>query len=231
MHVITRGSSGVRLGSYYRLRTLLLSYFIYESSLVPTGGQTDGRMNWQTNGWTDERINYQIEDWRSEQTEQIMVKDVVRGTATPWHSLIPQVQLMNRWMDERTNGEMFIQTSKPTSKNRTRPRWSTMRPQATFSFSFFYNLFIFSLSSSLLLAPSSSLLLPPRPSFFLVQYYLIHLESIKGHFSSILTKALPTDGPTDGPTDHGQGWLLRTPSGKPGVQNKWRIVGKSFWQD
>merc|ERR1712237_238928 len=76
-----------------------------------------------------------------------------------------------------------------------------------FHFSFLYNFFhFFTLlvapsSSSLLLAPSSSLLLPPRPSFFLVQYYLNHLESIKGHFSSILTKALPTDGPTDGRTD------------------------------
>ena len=91
-----------------------------------------------------------------------------------------------------------------------------MRPQATFSFFiFFYNYFIFSLSSSLLppppyflLVPLSSLsLLPPRPSFlliplfFLIQHCPNHLESVKVDFSSILTKALPTNGRTNGPTD------------------------------
>ena len=45
-----------------------------------------------------------------------------------------------------------------------------------------------------------------HPSFlliplFLVQHCLNHLESAKVHFSSILTKALRTDGRTDGPTD------------------------------
>ena len=78
-----------------------------------------------------------------------------------------------------------------------------------FHFSFFHNFFIFSLSSSLLpprrsfllVAPSSSSLLPPCSSFFLVQHCLNHLESIKGHFSSILTKALPTDQPTNGRTN------------------------------
>ena len=85
-----------------------------------------------------------------------------------------------------------------------------------FIFHFFYNFFIFSLSSSLLpprrsfllVAPSSSSPLPPCPSFLLVpssfclvQHCLNHLESIKGHFSSILTKALRTDGRTNGRTD------------------------------
>ena len=95
-----------------------------------------------------------------------------------------------------------------------------------FIFHFFYNFFIFSLSSSLLpprrsflpvppsssslipprpsillVLPSSSSLLPPRPSFFLVQHCLNHLESVNGHFSSIWTKALPTDQRTNGRTD------------------------------
>ena len=61
-----------------------------------------------------------------------------------------------------------------------------------FIIQFCSNSFIFSLSSSLL---------TPRPSFFLVQHCLNHLESVKGHFSAILTKALPTDRPTDQPTD------------------------------
>ena len=55
--------------------------------------------------------------------------------------------------------------------------------------------------SFLLVPPSSSSLLPLCSSFFLVQHCLNHLESIKGHFSSILTKAQRTDGPTNGPTD------------------------------
>ena len=88
-----------------------------------------------------------------------------------------------------------------------------MRPQATFSFFIlFTTFFIFSLSSSLfyprrsfLLIPpvplSSSSLLPPRPSFLLVQHLLNHLESVKGHFSSILTKALRTNQRTDQRTD------------------------------
>ena len=67
----------------------------------------------------------------------------------------------------------------------------------------------FSLSSSLLpprlsfllVSPSSSSLLPPGPSFFLIQHCPNHLASVKVHFSSILTKALPTNGPTNRPTD------------------------------
>ena len=92
---------------------------------------------------------------------------------------------------------------------------STMRLQATFSFFIFLQLFHFftllvapSSSSllppcpSFLLAPPSSLfLLPPSSSFFLVQHCLNHLESIKGHFSSILTKASRTNGRTNGRTD------------------------------
>ena len=74
-----------------------------------------------------------------------------------------------------------------------------------FIFHFFDNFFIFSLSSSflpprpsfLLDPPSSSSLLPPHPSFFFVQHGLNHLESVKVHLSSILTKALRTDGPTN----------------------------------
>ena len=65
-----------------------------------------------------------------------------------------------------------------------------MRPQATFSFFIFLQLFhLF----TLLVAPSSSSLLPPRPSFLLLPLSSLHrlnyLESVKDHFSSILTKA------------------------------------------
>ena len=60
-------------------------------------------------------------------------------------------------------------------------------------------------SSFLLVPPSSSFLLPPRPSFFLVQHCLNHLESVKGHFSLNLTKALRTDGWTD-PHIEMRGW-------------------------
>ena len=55
--------------------------------------------------------------------------------------------------------------------------------------------------SFLLVPPSSSSLLPPCPSIFLVQRYLNHSESIKVHFSSILSKALPTDRRTNQPMD------------------------------
>ena len=92
---------------------------------------------------------------------------------------------------------------------KTRPGGQRCVLKPLFHFSFFYNFFIFSLSSSLLpprrsfllVPPSSSSLLPPRPSFFLVQQCLNHLESVNGHFSSIWTKALPTDGRTNGRTD------------------------------
>ena len=74
----------------------------------------------------------------------------------------------------------------------------------------FSEFFLFS-NNFLHVPPFSPSLLPPRPSFllvplFLVQHCLNHLESVKlkVHFSSILTKALPTDGRTDG-----QGLLLR----------------------
>ena len=78
-----------------------------------------------------------------------------------------------------------------------------------FFFHFFYNFFHhFTLlvapsprCSFLLVTLSSSSLLPPRPSFFLVQNCLHYLQSVKGHFSSILTKVLPTNQPTDRPTD------------------------------
>ena len=97
-----------------------------------------------------------------------------------------------------------------------------MRPLATFSFFIFFNNFFISFHSprpsflsilpsspSLLpprlsflpVSPSSSSLLPPRPSFFLSQHCLNHLKSVKVHFSSILTKALRTDGPTNQPMD------------------------------
>ena len=92
---------------------------------------------------------------------------------------------------------------------KTRPRGQRCVLKPLFHFSFFYNFFIFSLSSSLLpprrsflLVPLSFLsLFPPCPSFFLFQNCLNHLEFVKGHFSSILTKALRTNGPTNGPTD------------------------------
>ncbi len=101
-----------------------------------------------------------------------------------------------------------------------------MRPQATFSFSiFFNNFFIFhapylsfllvprsssslvpprplfllipSSFSSLVLPSSSSLYLPPHPCIFLFPHCLNRLEPVKGYFSSILMKALPTNGPKD----------------------------------
>ena len=76
-----------------------------------------------------------------------------------------------------------------------------MHLQATFSFfttfSFFHSPHCSFLHdprcSFLLVLPCFSFLLPPRPSFFLVQRCLNHLESVKVHFLSILTKALPTD--------------------------------------
>ncbi len=55
--------------------------------------------------------------------------------------------------------------------------------------------------SFLLVPPSSSSLLPPRSSIFLVQHCLNHSESVKVHFSLILTKALPTDRRTNQPTN------------------------------
>ena len=61
------------------------------------------------------------------------------------------------------------------------------------TFSFFHS----PRRSFLLVPPSSSSLLPPCSSFFLVQHCLNRLESIKGRFSSISTKALRTDGPTN----------------------------------
>ena len=53
---------------------------------------------------------------------------------------------------------------------------------------------------TLLVPPSSLPLLPPRPYFLLVQqdqHCINHLESVKVHFSSILTKPLPTNQRTD----------------------------------
>ena len=50
-------------------------------------------------------------------------------------------------------------------KLHTRPRWSTMGPQATYSFFLFSHFFSF---FTLLVAPSSSLLFPPCRSFFQV---------------------------------------------------------------
>ena len=110
--------------------------------------------------------------------------------------------------------------------SKTRPEGQRCVLKPLFHLSFFLQLFHLSHSSSLfpprrsLLCahPSSSSILPPRPSFllvppssssllptcssfFLVQHCLNHLESIKGHFSSIFTKALRTDGPTNGRTD------------------------------
>ena len=55
--------------------------------------------------------------------------------------------------------------------------------------------------SFLLVPPSSSALLPARPSLFLVQHCINYSESVKGHFSSILTKALRTNQRTDQPTN------------------------------
>ena len=79
-------------------------------------------------------------------------------------------------------------------------------------FFYFYTLPVTPSSPSLHppVPPSSPFFLPPRPSFllvppcssfFLVRHCLNHLESIKGHFSSIFTKALRTNQRTNGPTD------------------------------
>ena len=97
----------------------------------------------------------------------------------------------SQWID--SIGWQIIVSIKQEKIEDTRPRGSTMRPRATFPFLFFYNCFILhspSSSSLLFLAPPSSRpLLPSRSSFFLVQHCLNHFGSIKGHFSSILTKA------------------------------------------
>ncbi len=84
-------------------------------------------------------------------------------------------------------------------KNKT--VWSTMRPQATFSFfKIFYYLYFFTLLLFLLVPPSSSSLLPNRPSFSLVHHYLIHLESVKVHFHRFWRKQYrPTDQRTNKP--------------------------------
>jgi len=66
------------------------------------------------------------------------------------------------------------------------------------SFSDFF-IFHFLATFSFFHSPRHSFLLVPL--FFLVQYCLYHFESVKVHFSAILTKALPTDGRTDGRTD------------------------------
>ncbi len=79
----------------------------------------------------------------------------------------------------------------------TRPRWTTMRPWATFSFfqSPLRSFLLVALTSSSLIPPHPSfLLVPPHLSFFLVQHCLNHLESTKVHFSSILIKAFLTNG-------------------------------------
>ena len=79
-----------------------------------------------------------------------------------------------------------------------------IRPLATFSFLIFLSNFSYFHThrpSFLPVPPSSSSLLPPRPSFFLSQHCLNHSKSVKVHFSSILTKALRTDGPTNRPTN------------------------------
>ena len=85
---------------------------------------------------------------------------------------------------------------------KTRPGGQRCVLKPLFSFFIFLQLFHFftllvAPSSFLLIAPSSWSLLPPRPSFFLVQHCLNHFESVKGHFSSIWTKALPTDQRTN----------------------------------
>ena len=92
-----------------------------------------------------------------------------------------------------------------TKNTSTRPRWSTIRPQATFSSSFFFHP---PRGSILLVAPSSSLLLSPHCSFLLIApssslflpsncFFLHFISSRKVLTSSNLTKALWTDGPTD----------------------------------
>ena len=101
-----------------------------------------------------------------------------------------------------------------------------MRPLATFSFFIFFNkFFIFSLPSSLLPTRPSFLLIPP--SFWSLlppcKHCQNHLESVKAHFSSILTKALRTDGPTDRPTDR------RT---RPLIEMRTHLkIGKTIWNN
>ena len=87
-------------------------------------------------------------------------------------------------------------------------RRSTMRPQATFSFFIFLQLFHF---FTLLVAPSSSSLLPPRPSFLLVPLSSLSLFLPRPELSeSFRIRKRPfftefdesvTDQPTNGPTD------------------------------
>ena len=56
----------------------------------------------------------------------------------------------------------------PIVTNRNKTRRSTMRPQATFSFFIFLQVFHFFTLLIILPVPPSSSLLPPRPSFLLV---------------------------------------------------------------
>ena len=83
-----------------------------------------------------------------------------------------------------------------------------MRPQATFSFFIFLQLFHF---FTLLVAPSSSSLLPPRPSFLLVPPSSLFLflprpalsQSLRFHKRPIFIEfdESVTDRPTDGRTN------------------------------
>ncbi len=81
----------------------------------------------------------------------------------------------NSRVDGRTNRHAFLWGCNSTLLRcswtymniKTRPRWSTMRPQVTFSFFETFS-FFHSPRRSFLIAPSSSSLLPPRPSFVLV---------------------------------------------------------------
>ena len=83
--------------------------------------------------------------------------------------------------------------------------WTKTRPSEANDASFGdFFIFLFFLTTfhffTLLVPPSSSSVLPPDPSFFFNQHCPNHLESVKVHFSSILTDQA-TDQPTDQQTD------------------------------
>ena len=121
-----------------------------------------------------------------------------------WHSfvlvLMISKQVSGQWepLTIWQLSALLVWNDKEFDQLKTRPSEAN---DASLSDFFILHLFHSPRPSFLPVPPSSSSLLPPRPSFFLVQHCLNHLESENGHFSSIWTKALPTDQWTNGRTN------------------------------
>ena len=121
------------------------------------------------------------------------------------------------WISKRTQRYVYTQHKSflVPQKAKQGPARPMMRPLAIFSFYIFLATFSFLHSprpSFVPVPPSSSSVLQSRPTFFLVQHCVYHLESVKVHFSSILTKALPTNQPTDRPTNLPTNWRTDGPT-------------------